>query len=160
MASIKQLAINAIKTKLISITKANGYTRNITANSIFTHADTATDIPMPAIILLEGEEEILKQYSDRYECRLELIVGFVDSWGSDDLEAGANIFMAEIQKAMGVEFNVTTTLYTTGTSVNTTVQLFEKGSEIYVANSLPNQITGKITYHVTYRRHILDPNKH
>ena len=159
MASVRQAAIDAIIVKLGNITTANGYTFDVTSDRVYRQADNPETMPTPAVVVIQGEENIENVYSDRYECSLEVIIGCVDQYNGNDPEARANLFLADIQKAMGTEYMVTATPYGSSESGTTTINMLEEGNTITVTDALPGYILGQANYELRYRRHLLDPNK-
>lgn len=154
---VRQLAIDEIKNRLSSITVDNGYNKEVGADRVFAFKDSPNSMPTPCVILMQGDEEIQKEYSRLYECYLELFVGFAETFSGEDPEEEAVKFMADIQKAMGIEFEVTATDYSSGNPTSTTIQLKEVGSMVNVSESLPGLLLGQVIYYVRYRRRIEDP---
>lgn len=155
--TVRQIALDTLRTRLGKITIDNGYSREVTDDRVFTYKDAPNSMPTPCVIMMQGDENIEKEYSRLYECYLELFVGFVDSYSGEDPEEQAVQFMADIQKAMGIEYEIETLSYASRNAVKTTVQLKEKGNMISVSESLPGMIIGQLIYHVCYRRRIEDP---
>lgn len=157
-SSIRQLAVDAIITKLGNITTGNGYNKNITSKRIYTAKDNPTSLPTPAIVLVQGEEEIVNQHNERYECHLELDVAFVEGGAFSDPAAEGNKFIQDIQKAMGVEYNISAPQWNgSGSDVPSTVVMRELNSVLQVMDSVPNIIIGRVTYLIRYTRSVYDP---
>lgn len=154
---VRQLAVNEIRNRLSSISLENGYSRDVTSSRVFTYKDAPASMPTPCVILMQGDENIDKEYTRHYECYLELFIGFVDSYSGIDPEVEAVEFMADIQKAMGIEYEITTEEYNSRNSVSVTVQLKEIGNMINISESLPGIVVGQVVYHIRYRRRIEDP---
>lgn len=159
MASIRSTIVDTVASNLSNITTANSYTFDVGADRVYRQADSPEMMPTPAIVLVQGQEVIQREYSDLYECSLELMVGFVDNYNGTDPEGQANLFLADIQKAIGREFTITATRYGASEAGTTTVQLTEEENSIIVSDALPGYILGQISYEVRYRRHMLDPNR-
>lgn len=165
MKSIRQLAIDVINTRLATITQANGYSRDILPDQIYSLRESLGGLPTPALLVLQNDEEVVKQYSDLYECILEFDIGFVDSGAYLDPSDEANKFLADIQKAVGIEYVIQAPRANLndddGNPVisNVTVQLRELGSAITVTDSIPTFLMGRVTYKMTYRRNQSDPSK-
>lgn len=159
MASVRQGAVDSIISKLSNITTANGYSFDVGSDRVYRQADNPEMMPTPAIIVVQGPESIQNEYSDLYECSLELIVGFVDNYNGTDPEGQANLFIADIQKAMGVQFEIAATGYGSTEVGTTTIQLKEEENSLVVSDALPGYILGQVVYELRYRRHTLDPNK-
>lgn len=155
--SVRQLAMDEIKNRLSSISLENNYSRDVTAARVYTYKDAPASMPMPSVILMQGDENIEKEYSRHYECYLEVFVGFVDAYSGTDPEVEGVEFMADIQKAMGIEYEITAEEYNSRNPVSVTVQLKEIGNMMNVSESLPGIIVGQVVYHVRYRRRIEDP---
>jgi len=159
MASVRQTAIDTIVSNLSNITTANNYTYDVGADRVYRQADNPAMMPTPSIIIVQGEENIDRQYSDLYECALEVIVGFVDNYNGTDPEGQGNLFLADIQKAIGREFVIIATPYGGSEAGTSTVQLTEQSNTVTISSSLPGYILGEIVFEMRYRRHIIDPNR-
>lgn len=158
--SVRQIGVDAIAQVLGEITLANSYSRDVGPDRIFTQASDPATLPQPGIILIQGEEEITGNYSNLYECRLEVMIGFVDTWHGEYPEQEATMFMADIQKAIaatGIEFTAEVT-DSSGQVVSNTYQLIEQNNAIDVSDSLPGFILGQVTYEMLYRRQMTNPN--
>ena len=158
MASVRQTIVEALAAKLEAITTANGYNFEVGSDRVFRSAETPTMIPTPAVVLIQGEENIEQNYNNLYQCTLEIVVGFVDNYSGSDPETQANLFLADIQKAMGVEFCIDIT-NSAGAASETTVIMLEEGNTITISEALPGFLIGQVNYEVQYRRNMLDPNK-
>lgn len=158
--SVRQKIMNTLKSRLQGITGGSTYSRDLETNRVYTYKRMPTEIAHPSCIIVRGEEKILKQYSDRWECRLMVDIGFCDTIVSEDPSDEADQFLADIQLAIGTEFSVTAEHHALGSDVSQTVQLDEIGNKIEVSEMQPSLILGRITYAVTYRRYISDPSKH
>lgn len=159
MSSIRKSAVDKIADNLGLITTANGYNFDVGSERIYRQADSPELMPTPSIIVMQGPETIENEYSDLYECGLEIIVGFVDNYNGIDPEGEANLFLADIQKAIGQQFTIAATRYGQSDVGTTTIQIKEEENAIMISNSLPGYIIGQISYEMRYRRHILDPNR-
>jgi len=158
--SVRQVGVDAIEQVLGTITLANSYSREVGPSRIFTQASDPSTLPQPGIIIMQGEEEISDNYSNIYECRLELMIGFVDTWHGEYPEKEALKFMADIQKAIattGIEFTAEVT-DSSGNTIENTYQLIERNNAIDVSDSLPGFILGQVTYEMLYRRQMINPN--
>jgi hypothetical protein len=158
MASVRQTIVEALAAKLEAITTANGYNFEVGSDRVFRSAENPTMIPTPAVVLIQGEENIEQNYNNLYACTLEIVVGFVDNYSGSDPETQANLFLADIQKAMGVEFCIAIT-NSAGAASETTVIMLEEGNTITISEALPGFLIGQVNYEVQYRRNMLDPNK-
>jgi TRAP-type mannitol/chloroaromatic compound transport system permease large subunit len=74
MASIRQEIINAVTAKLQSITYANSYNREIGSGRVYNANKLPQQIPTPAIIFLQGQENADNSVGDRYECSIALSI--------------------------------------------------------------------------------------
>jgi hypothetical protein len=155
--SVRQLALNTIRSRLGEITIDNGYTRDVSSERVFTYKDAPASMPTPCIILMQGDETIEREYSRLYECKLELFIGFVDSYSGIDPEVEGVEFMTDIQKAMGIEYVIQSQEYNSREAVGVTVQLKEIGNMINVSEALPGLVVGQVVYNIRYRRRIEDP---
>lgn len=158
--SVRQIGVDAVVLVLSNITTANSYSRDVGSERIFTQATDPAAMPQPGIIVMQGEEEITGNYSNIYECRLELMIGFVDTWHGEYPEKEANKFMADIQKAIastGIEFTASVE-DSSGQTIQNTYQLIEKNNAIDISDTLPGFILGQITYEMLYRRQMTNPN--
>lgn len=158
--SIRQRVFNTVKTRLLGINGGSTYSRDIEGERLWTYARLPEQISGSGIILLRGEEKILKQYARRYECLVQVQIGFTDTGTWEDPSDEADQFMADIQLAMGSEFSIEAPHFQTGLDVDQTVQLEEVGNAINVSDATPGMIMGRLTYNITYRRNIDDPSKH
>lgn len=134
--SVRQLAIDVIRQRLGEITTDNGYSKDVGPERVFVFKDSPNSMPTPCVIIMQGDEEIEKEYSRLYECYLEVFIGFAESYSGEDPDEEAVKFISDIQKAMGIEFEVTASSYGTAEPTLTTVQLKEIGSMINVSESL------------------------
>lgn len=159
MVSIRQKVINGIVAKLQSISKASGYSRDILSDHVYTRRMPPQELTPPAIVVVQGPEEIRKYFSDMYECVIEVGIAFVDIYNGDDPDAEALEFMADIQKAMGAEFTISVTSYQANETYAATVNMLESASAINVSDGLVGFVTGQVAYEVMYRRHYLYPDK-
>ena len=159
MASVRQKIIDVLIGRLEGITKAAGYSRNVGKGRVKTSGDISGSLPTPSVVLLQADEEISKQYSDRYECKLSVDILFMDTGIYSDSAAEAVEFMADIQKAMQVEFTIQAKRYPDPTIVSGMANMFEVGSAIEVSDATPALIVGRVSYDITYRRSIYDPNQ-
>lgn len=158
MASVRQEVVNAIISKLQQITVANNYSFDVGSSRVYRKADSPELMPTPSIIAVQGEESIENEYSDLYECSLDMIIGFVDQYSGDDPETYANSFLRDIQTSLDRQFEVTVKQYGTGNSSTTTVQMKEQGNTITVSEALQGYVLGQVVYDVRYRRHTEDPD--
>jgi hypothetical protein len=160
MASIRQEIINAVTAKLQSITYANSYNREIGSGRVYNANKLPQQIPTPAIIFLQGQENADNSVGDRYECSIALSIAFIDAYSGSDPDTEANEFLADIQKAMsGAELTITTTNYSTGAAVTTFAQILERGSTLNAGDPVRGRIYGEVHYNVQYQRSIFDPSK-
>ena len=159
MASVRKTAINTIVSNLGNITTANSYSFDVGSDRVYRQADNPQVMPTPSVIVIQGEESIENEYSDLYECALEVVIGFVDVYNGDDPEGQANLFLADIQKATGREFRIAATRFGGSVEGTTTVQLAEVSNTVTITDALPGYILGQAVYEMRYRRHIEDPNR-
>jgi hypothetical protein len=157
--SIRDLIIDGIRTNLSNIKIANGYSRDISTDRILGIVDTPTAVRPPAIILIQGEEQVLNKIGDRYECIFEIMVGFVDSVRTQVPDKTATSFMAEIQDALPIEFDINTKIHPSGNATTMTVQLQEVGNTINVNAGTTSLVLGQVTYECQYRRNIHRPDR-
>jgi hypothetical protein len=157
--SVRKLAVDVIRTRLGNITTDNGYSKDVGPERVFAFKDSPNSMPTPCVIIMQGDEEIEKEYSRLYECYLELYIGFAETFSGEDPDEEAVKFMSDIQKAMGIEFEVTAKGYNSEEDTSTTVQLKEIGSMINVSESIPGLLLGQVIYVLRYRRRIEDPTK-
>jgi len=158
--SVRQIGIDSVVLMLSEITTANSYSRDVGRDRIFTQATDPSSMPQPGIIVMQGEEEITDNYSNLYECSLEVMIGFVDTWHGESPEKEANKFLADIQKAItatGIEFTANVT-DSQGQTISNTYQFLEKNNAIDISDTLPGYIMGQITYEMRYRRQMNNPN--
>lgn len=158
--SIRQRVMSTLKTRLLAINGGSTYSRDLEGERVYTFRDTPQSLPSPSVVIVQGEERILKQYSDRYECKLNVDIGFVDTGHFDDPSDEACQFLADIQLAMGTEFTITAPHFVSGEDVVQTVQLDEDSNALVVSDTSPSMLLGRVTYTVLYRRNIADPSKH
>lgn len=158
MPTVRQTIIDTIRTQLTAITLANGYSRDVGEERVFGIKDAPTGIPMPAILIMQGNETTPHQDSDRYHCFLELAVGFVDNWAGTSPDHEALSFMADIQKAIQIESSITVLYYPSGNPGLHMIQVIEQGNSINVTDAIPGIIMGQVTYEVRYDRNVYDPN--
>ena len=159
MATIRELAVQAIKDQLATIKISNGYSRDIGPLRVYGLKQTPSSVIPPAIIIMQGEEEVMNNIGERYSCELEIAVGFVDNNKTKDPDKDATTFMGEIQKCLQIEFSVTHGVYPSGSDAPQTIVLKEIGNSINVSDGTPGIVMGQITYLMCYRRNIYDPNK-
>jgi len=67
MASVRQTIVEALAAKLEAITTANGYNFEVGSDRVFRSAENPTMIPTPAVVLIQGEENIEQNYNNLYE---------------------------------------------------------------------------------------------
>jgi hypothetical protein len=159
MATIRETAINYIKTQLATITIANGYSRDLGTKRIYGVKETPSQVVPPAIIIMQGEEEVMNNIGERFSCELEIAIGFVDRDRTTNPDQDATTFMGEIQKVLPIEFDITMPIYPSGDSVPGTIVLMEVGNTINITAAVPGIIMGQVTYIMKYRRNIYDPNR-
>lgn len=150
--------MDAIEAKLENITRANGYNRNVGKSRVFEAKKAPQQLPTPSILILQGDEIVTNSIGDRYVCYLPISVAFVDAYSGKEPDAEAMEFMADVQKAMGAEFEITVSMYSGGTG-QLTIQMLEEGNAINAADVLPGRVYGDVEYRITYNRNILDPSK-
>ena len=157
MALIRQQIMDAIFVRLRSITIANGYTRDVGERRVYHESELPENVPPPAILVLEGDERVSFDSTENYRCTIPLQVAFIARVkGQEAGDEVARSFMAEVQRAMGNEFEITTTGYSSGASITLTVNLYETGNS-YVCDEQTAE--GDVSYSVEYSRHLKDPNK-
>lgn len=155
--SVRKLAVDVIRERLGDITIDNGYSKDVGPERVFAFKDSPNSMPTPCVMIMQGDEEIEKEYSRMYECYLEIYVGFAETFSGEDPDEEAVKFISDIQKAMGIEFEVTAKDYSSGNPTSTTIQLKEVGSMVNVSESLPGLLIGQVIYVLRYRRRIEDP---
>ena len=112
MALIRQQIMDAIFVRLRSITIANGYTRDVGERRVYHESELPENVPPPAILVLEGDERVSFDSTENYRCTIPLQVAFIARVkGQEAGDEVARAFMAEVQRAMGNEFEITTTGY-------------------------------------------------
>lgn len=160
MAIIRQQIVDAIVSKLQAITYANSYNREIGTSRVYNANKLPQQIPTPAIVVLQGQEQASNKVGDRYECTLRISLAFIDAYSGSDPDTEANEFLADIQKAMsGAEISITTTNYSSGASVTTFAQILEQASMLNAGEPVRGKVYGEVHYNVIYQRSIFDPNK-
>lgn len=158
MAIVRQQVVDALEAKLQAITYANGYSREVGTRRVYTARRLPQSLPTPAIILYQLAEMVEPNLQERYECALPVSIAFIDTYGGRDPDVEAIEFASEIQKAMGVEFNLTCTSYVSGTT-DQQVRLQETGNFINAGEPIEGKVYGQIDYDVNYLRHMRDPEK-
>lgn len=159
MDTIREKAINAIKGYLSTITIANGYSRDIGPKRVYGIKETPSEVIPPAIILMQGDEIVENNIGERFSCYLEVAIGFVDKDKTSNPDKDATTFMAEIQLAVPIEFDVICEIYPSGNAIPGKIVLMEKSNSINITAAVPGVIMGQITYEMQYRRNIYDPSR-
>lgn len=160
MAIMRQQIIDTILARLRTITLANSYSREVGSKRVFNAKRLPQQLPTPAVILLQGDEMVSNRVGDRYECTLPVTIGFVDAYAGADPDAEAVEFLADVQRAIGVEFTVATTRYSDGAASSPTVRMREVGNAVNAGDPLEGKIFGEVQVEVIYQRSIYDPAKH
>jgi hypothetical protein len=158
MATIREKCIDAIRTYLTGITVANGYSRDIGPKRVYGIKETPSSVIVPAIFIMQGEEQTLNDIGERYSCELEIAIGFVDNNKTNNPDKDATTFMGEIQKVLPIEFEVEHGTYPPGPTVTQRVVLKEVGNTINISAGTSGIIMGQITYILYYRRNIFTPD--
>lgn len=159
MAIIRQEIVNAVTARLQSITYANSYNREVGKGRVYNANKLPQQIPTPAIIFLQGQENADNSVGDRYACSISLSIAFIDAYSGDDPDVEANEFLADIQKAMaGAEISFSTVNYSSGVAVTTLAQILERGSALNAGDPVRGKIYGEVHYNVQYQRSIFDPS--
>jgi len=113
----------------------------------------------PAVILMQGEEQVENNIGERFSCELEVAVGFVDRQRTQDPDADATAFMAMIQKAVPIEFEIIAKVYPSGSDVPGKIVMMEVGNTINITSAGSGIVMGQVTYIMSYRRNIYDPSR-
>lgn len=159
MATIREKAIQAIRDQLATITIANGYSRDIGPKRVYGVKETPSEVVPPAVLIMQGEEEVDNNIGERYSCELEIAVGFVDNSRTKDPDKDATTFLGEIQKCLQIEFTIVHGVYPSGEDAPQNIVLKEVANSINVSTGVSGIIMGQVTYIMCYRRNIYDPNK-
>ncbi len=158
MASVRRTAIEYIRARLASISTATGYTRDVGDMRVIEVSAFPTEVPPGSIILVDGDEIVDNRIGERFECSLEVLVGFVDTVRTSNPKAEANVFLAEIQKVMEIEFTIQCPIYPLGSVQPGTIVCKEIGNSLNISSAIPGSYIGQIVYDMKYRRNIHDPN--
>jgi hypothetical protein len=160
MAIIRQQIMDAVYSRMQSITYANGFNREVGNNRVYNANHMPQNLPTPAVVLLQGPESVDNRIGDRYQCSLVVTIGFVDTFAGRDSDAEANEFLADIQKALSSpEISYTTTNYSSGASVTTTATILEIINSLNSGDLMKGRVHGELDVAVGYVRSIFDPQK-
>lgn len=157
--TIREKAIEAIRTQLATITIANGYSRDIGRSRVYGIKETPSSVIPPAVLIMQGEEEVNNDIGERYSCELEIAIGFVDNSKTKDPDKDATTFLGEIQKCLQIEFTITHGVYPSGDDAPQNITLKEVANSINISTGVSGLVMGQVTYIMYYRRNIYDPER-
>lgn len=157
--TIREKAIQYIRDQLATITIANGYSRDIGPKRVYGIKETPSEVVPPAVLIMQGDEEVTNNIGERYTCELEIAVGFVDNNRTKDPDKDATTFLGEVQKCLPIEFTITHGVYPSGADAPQTIVLKEVANSINISSGNSGIVMGQVTYIMCYRRNIFDPNR-
>lgn len=155
---IRDGLINQVSTQLGTISKAAGYSRNV--SRVYQTPPNSVNIPTPAIVVTQGNEDVTGFVGPIAERNCVLNITFVDNYAGEDSDGEALEFCADIQEALGQILSFQFEAKTLGgaTAYNN-AQLFEQGSSLNYSEPMRGKIYGTITYTMTYRTAAKDPRR-
>ena len=155
---IRDGLISTIAATLETITKANGYSRNV--SRVYQTPPNATNIPTPAIVITQGNEDVVGFVGPISERNVILNITFVDNYAGDDSDGEALEFLVDVQRALGTILTFQFTAKTmAGADHTSNAQLYEEGSSLNYAEPMRGKIYGTTTYNLQYRTAAKDPRR-
>jgi len=151
-----------LSAKLSAIDKANGYSRNI-GSRVHDQLVVAETTATPFVGIYDQEEQIPPggDLNNRYRRVLTLGITFCDSYSGASPSEQTRVFLAEVQKAIGKEFQLVVPRQNAGGATGTiTVRMREMGSYLNHSGALKGRIYGQVDYQATYETSIDDPTQH
>ncbi len=162
---VRDIVIDAIGNRLKLITLANGYDYEVN-EKVFTLAGVVNDIPLPAIMLLETNENVLNRTGELYSCDLNLTVLAAAVYHGNDPDGECRKLMGNIQRAIvlpqpeiyfsAIQYNPDPLILT---EVTQPAQVIELGNAMNAGEVLEGQVLGQIEFLIKYDRALRDPRR-
>lgn len=162
---IRDIVIDSISDRLKLITLANGYDFEVN-EKVFTLAGIVTDVPLPAIMLMETNENALNRTGWLYSCDLNLTIVAAAVYHGADPDGECRKLLGNIQRAVvvpqpevyfaAIKYNADPLVLTEDTSV---AQVIEIGNAMNAGEAIEGQVVCQIEVTVKYDRALQDPRR-
>ena len=162
---IRQTVAAALRGFLGLITKAGGYDFDVGPTRVFRRDVIRPDWPVtPCIALLQMKETPHEASFQGYdgsggqrERSLTLRVAFMDEYSGDDPDDHAGLFIANIQRAVPLQTNIS--IEVSGATHDYPITLNEVESELNVGPAMDGRVYGWVDFRADYRTMTKDPRR-
>jgi len=155
---IRDNLIDQIADQLETITTTAGYSRSVAR--VYKANPNSANIPSPAVVLVQGNEDVTDFVGPLVERNCNLNITFVDNYAGQDADGEALEFLSDVQRCIGeiLTFTFSAERYPGG-SGTCSARLSEIGSSLNYSDAMRGKIYGTITYNLAYRTSSKDPRK-
>jgi hypothetical protein len=155
---IRDNLVGQIATQLETITTTAGYSRSVA--KVYKTNPNSANVPSPAVVLVQGNEDVTDFVGPLVERNCNLNLTFVDNYTGSDPDGEALKFLSDIQRAVGqiLTFTYTADRYSGGSGTGSAT-LTELGSSLNYSEAMRGKIYGTVSYALVYRTSSKDPRK-
>jgi len=139
--------MSTIKTRLETITTANGYSRDVRFVER-TMAPLPDTISTPAIYVYEGDETKDTNSFGKLAGTLRVMVVYLEEDYTDP-RTTANQMLADVTKAVGTDITLTG-----ANSIQTLANLYERGNEVVIDPNNANLIVAGVDFDAIYEHEL------